>query len=551
MILCCLNYLLLFFYIKMCGIFTFFAESTISDEMKKQLYKSAMKCKHRGPDNTHELWLDYMYLIFHRLIINDETELGDQPMVHPRDENIILLCNGEIYNCSELAKTYGISTKSHSDCEIILHMYKLFGIEKTISYLDGEFAFILIDRNIDTIYAGRDPIGVRPLYIGSNTDSGTIGVSSEMKSLNDLFINIKQVSPGTFVTIDLQTWNDKVNETVYYHYNYPIISEKDYYKPIRSLLTKAVEKRLMSDKPIGCLLSGGLDSSLIAGILSKYYEPHNLHTFSIGLPGSEDLKYAKMVADYLETTHHEYVVSEEEMLSAIKEVIILIESYDTTTIRASVPMHLMAKRIKSETDITVLLSGEGADEASGSYLYFRKAPSDQARQEEILRLMKDLSYYDVLRADKTISGAGLELRVPFLDKDFLAYYLSIPPNVKHTDTNKIEKHVLRSAFSLEKLIPDAVLWRRKEAFSDGVSSQNKSWFSIIQDSLEGYITDKDLEDASIRFKFNTPRTKEEYYYRDIYNKEYPKRGKDIPYFWMPKWSDTTDPSARTLDIYKL
>lgn len=534
----------------MCGIFAFINNASIPEQWKKKLYKSAMKCKHRGPDNTHELWLDHMYLVFHRLVVNDDSEVADQPMVHPEDSNLILLCNGEIYNWHELAQEHGIVTKSHSDCEIILHLYKKYGMKKTISSLDGDFAFILVDKSKGLVHVGRDPIGVRPVYIGHDYEKGIVGIASEMKSLNEIFINIKQVDPGTFITVRSPIIVDEIEQIIYYHYDYPLTIKDDYYKPIRELLTIAVEKRLMSDKPIGCLLSGGLDSSLIAGLLSKYYKPHDLHTFSIGLEGSEDLKYAKIVADYLKTTHHEYVVTEVEMLNAIRDVIILIESYDTTTIRASVPMYLMAKRIKSETNITVLFSGEGADEASGSYLYFRNAPTDQERQDEILRLMEDLSYFDVLRADKTISGAGLELRVPFLDKEFLAYYLSIPSNLKRTDESTIEKHALRLAFGLEKLIPDVVLWRRKEAFSDGVSSQKRSWFSIIQESLNEYISDDDMKEASSHFKFNTPRTKEEYYYRDVYDKVYPNREKDIPYFWMPKWTNATDPSARTLDVYK-
>tara|TARA_B110000908_G_C10267723_1_gene466208 strand:- start:699 stop:2300 length:1602 start_codon:yes stop_codon:yes gene_type:complete len=532
----------------MCGIFAFINNRSISTNLKKQLYKSAMKCKHRGPDNTHEMLIDKIYLVFHRLIINDTSTSGDQPMTHPNDRDIILLCNGEIFNSHELKKHYDIKTQSDSDCEIILHLYKLFGMKKTISSLDGDFAFILIDRTESVVYVGRDPIGVRPVYIGMSNNN--IGIASEVKSLSEMFIDIKQIDPGTFTTINFSIPLNEMLETTYYNYEYPIKFETDYYPLIRNLLTTAVEKRLMSDRPIGCLLSGGFDSSLIAGLLSKYYKPYELHTFSIGLAGSEDLKYAKIVADHLNTIHHEYVVSEEEMLDAIANVIILIESYDTTTVRASVPMYLMARRIKKETDITVLFSGEGADEASGSYLYFRNAPDDYKRQEEIIRLMKDLSYFDVLRADKTISGAGLELRVPFLDKDFLAHYLAIPPNLKRTDSSRIEKHLLRSAFSLEKIIPNSVLWRRKEAFSDGVSSEKKSWFSIIQDHVEEIVLNDKMESASERFTFNTPRTKEEYYYRDIYDRVYPGRDKDIPYFWMPTWTKATDPSARTLDVYK-
>lgn len=526
----------------MCGIFGYIYGGT---NCEKNLLENVRRCQHRGPDNTHYMMVSTIFLAFHRLVINDTSSLGNQPMVHPEDKNLVLLCNGEIYNWKELAKEHEITTRSNSDCEIILHLYKKIGIDATIRALDGVFAFILVDENTKQVYVGRDPIGVRPIYIGTNsTLSRDIGIASEMKCLVGLNDDIHQLQPGSYCHIDN---NLCLHYHSYYSYVYPPTDVNE--EKLRSLLVDAVRKRLLTDRPFGCLLSGGLDSSLVAGILVRYLGVKNLHTFSIGLEGSEDLKYAQIVADYLGTIHHEYIVTEDMMLDAIDDVIALIESYDTTTVRASVPMYLLAKHIKETTDITVLFSGEGADEASGSYLYFRNAPTDNARQHEIIRLMKDLHYFDVLRSDKSISGAGLELRVPFLDKTFLSYYLGLPPSCKAITSERMEKYLLRSAFEADKLLPEAVQWRRKEAFSDGVSTQSRSWYSIIQEHVDGIISDEEMGGVEQRYTTNPPQFKEALYYRNIFEKHYPGRCSTIPYYWMPKWSKSTDPSARTLDDY--
>ena len=529
----------------MCGIFAYIYEDGC---VSPDVIDSAMCCQHRGPDNTHQMTVNNnIFLVFHRLIINDKSSLGNQPMLHPEDDNLILLCNGEIYNWKELASSYGITTHSTSDCEIILHLYKKLGMLETISLLDGDFAFILVDKSSNVIYAGRDPIGVRPLYIATSDDHGDrscIGIASEMKSLSDLCKKVWQVKPGGFYVI-------KDSHHLEYHHYYSYVYPPTTYneETLRELLINSVRKRLLTERPFGCLLSGGLDSSLVAAILVHHLGIKDLHTFSIGLEGSEDLKYAREVADYLGTIHQEYVVSEEEMLNAIPEVIYMIESYDTTTVRASTPMYLLAKYIKETTDITVLFSGEGSDEASGSYLYFKNAPSDEDRQHEIIRLMEDLHYFDVLRSDKSISGAGLELRVPFLDKKFLAYYLGLPSSSKAISSDRMEKHLLRSAFERDRMLPTSVLWRRKEAFSDGVSSQKRSWYGIIQEHVSNLVTDADMAEAETLYNSNPPKFKEALYYRNVYEQYYPGRSAAIPYYWMPKWSNSIDPSARTLEHY--
>jgi asparagine synthase (glutamine-hydrolysing) len=319
----------------------------------------------------------------------------------------------------------------------------------------------------------------------------------------------------------------------------------------------------MSDRPIGCLLSGGLDSSLITSIVSRLYRElghtDKLRTFSVGLEGSTDLRYARMVADYLDTNHTELILTEEDMLAAIPEVIKMTETYDTTTVRASTPMYLLCKHIKETTDITVLFSGEGSDEASGSYLYFHNAPSVDEFHKETMRLLKDLSYFDVLRCDKSTAGAGLEVRVPFLDRDFLDFYMSIPPRMKIPSYSYIEKYLLRKAFDTEEdkyglyytkgYLPYDVLWRQKEGMSDGVSSKTRGWFQVIQEHVQKL--DSEGLIPSVNYTHNPPLIKESEWYRQIYNQLYPGCDELIPYYWLPRWcGDVKDPSARVLKVYK-
>ena len=417
-----------------------------------------------------------------------------------------------------------------------------------------------INQNLKKkVFIGRDPIGIRSLYIG-NDKTNSIVLGSECKTLSTICKYVQPFHPGKYLTIDYDMsvnnsiWLydiDTLNYTTYYDYVYPIthFNNKDILNNIAHTLNKAIEKRMISDRPIGCLLSGGLDSSLITALVAKQFNKNELCTFSIGFEGSEDLKYAKIVADYLNTKHHEYIVTEQMMIQALEEVIKGVETYDITTIRASVPMYLLSKYIKNNTDITVLFSGEGSDEASGSYMYFHNAPDVDSFNNETIRLLKDLQYFDVLRSDKSTACNGLEVRVPFLDKEFLQYYMQIDPHLK-IPNGKIEKYLLRKAFD-NGLLPDEILWRSKEAFSDGVSSKKKSWFTILQEHIDSEISDEEFEKRRIKYPHNTPTIKEALYYREIFHKHFPNNDNIIPYYWLPKWNgNIKDPSARVLKVYK-
>ena len=530
----------------MCGIFAYLSKEKISDKSKIDITKIAMLSRIRGPDNTVSRMVDdYKYLVFHRLCINDLSEAGNQPLNHPEDLNLTLICNGEIYNYRELIRENNFSPNSSSDCEVILHMYKKYGIEQTVKSLDGVFAFVLIDNSVNKVFMARDPLGVRAMYIG--IDKNATVISSELKSVRGLASNISQFRPGCYYELDEGVYHK------YYTYDYPIsdvTDESQILKTIKLKLEKAVEKRLLSDRPIGCLLSGGLDSSLITALVARHYPRGHLKTFSVGMEGSVDLKYAKMVADFLGTEHHEVILTEEQMLAGIRDDIKQIETYDTTTIRASTPMFLLSKYIKKNTKATVIFSGEGSDEASGSYMYFKNAPNEEEFQTECIRLMKDLCYYDNLRCDKSTAGAGLEVRVPFLDKDFLQYYMSIKPKMKMPNSYHIEKYLLRKAFDDDNLLPKEVLWRVKEAMSDGVSSQKRGWFEVIQEMVNNEITDDEFETIKAKYSWNPPQLKESAYFREIFNEFYGGFEKTIPYYWLPKWNgDVVKPSARILDCY--
>ena len=530
----------------MCGIFAFFNNKPINQTLYKTLTLNGMKIQYRGPDNTTNTLIDDdKLLIFHRLCINDLSEAGNQPLYHPNNSNILLICNGEIFNYKELCLQNNFKMNSSSDCEVILHMYLKFGIEKTLQSLDGAFALVLIDNDTNKIYFGRDPIGVRSMYIGYNKNK-TLGIASELKSLHDICENINQFNPGCYMEL-----NERVYHR-YYNYVYPTIKDNNLNSIMNNIklkLESAVSKRMLSERPIGCLLSGGLDSSLITALVSKIY-PGKIKTFSVGLEGSVDIVNARKVADFIGTEHHELILTENDMLNAIKEDIETIETYDTTTIRASTPMYLLCKYIKKNTDITVIFSGEGSDEASGSYMYFHNAPDKDSFNNECVRLLKDLSYYDVLRADKSTASCGLEIRTPFLDKDFLQYYMSIDPEFKTPKKFGVEKFLLRKSFEDSKILPSEILWRKKEGMSDGVSTQKRGWYEIIQEYVNRNMTDDEFNKLKDKYKFNTPRFKESMFFREIFNNKYPGRDDTIPYYWIPKWSgDISEPSARVLTCY--
>ena len=549
----------------MCGIFSY-----ISRSQHKKPYDNVItnfnKIKNRGPDNTQYKIINNVFLGFHRLSINDVTSAGNQPMKY---KDYYLICNGEIFNHLDIKYKYGFKTNSNSDCEIILHLYdylvnhennmnnKSNVIRQLCNELDAEFSFILYDTKLDVIYVARDPYGVRPLFIGrtNNYNSECIDnedyiFSSELKGLTDLVENAEQFPPGYYLILENNKDNDKIlsikekyHEIIIYktfNINDDIILEN-----LNKTFRKAVYKRMMSDKEICSLLSGGLDSSLVASIVSEKLGPNRLKTFAIGIEGSPDLKYAQMVAEHIQSVHHSIELTEKQFLDAIEEVIYAIESYDTTTVRASVGNYLVSKYIKENTNCKVVFNGDYADEVCGGYKYFKKATDPEQFHDECVRLVNDIHYYDCLRSDRSISNNGLEARVPFADKTFVNYYLSINPELRMSN-NKIEKCLLRKAFSKDNLLPDSVLWRQKEAFSDGVTNETRSWHKIIQEFVDTQISDEYFENNKNKYIHNTPILKESFYYREIFEKYYPGKSNVIPYFWMPLWcEETNDPSARS------
>lgn len=553
----------------MCGIFAYIYKVK-SDEDKKGYYKNSLiedfnKIRKRGPDNSEYRLENNVFLGFHRLAINDISHVGNQPMVL---NDYYLICNGEIFNHEKIIEEYNFKTNSKSDCEVILHLYNYLinkiGKENENTYndvmnilcnkLDGEFAFVLYDTKRNNVYVVRDPYGVRPLFIG-NTDNGDYVFSSELKGLHNLVKDVKQFEPGTFMIIDnsapelkLEFFKNKYHNITYYNNinNIDNINTQNILKDLNSCFREAVYKRMMSDKEICSLLSGGLDSSLVASIVSEKLGPHQLKTFAIGIKGSPDLKYAQMVADHIKSVHHSVELTENEFLDVIEEVIIAIESYDTTTVRASVGNYLVSKYIRNNTDCKVIFNGDYADEVCGGYKYFKKSNNGNDFHNECVRLVNDIHFFDCLRSDRSISNNGLEARVPFSDKDFVNFYLSINPRHRMS-YDKIEKYMLRKAFEKDNLLPEEVLWRFKEAFSDGVTVETRSWHQIIQEFVDTKITDEYFEQNKNKYTYNTPVLKESFYYREIFEKHYKGRGNVIPYFWMPKWcGDMTDPSAREI-----
>jgi len=528
----------------MCGIFLYKGVKQNWDS----LYYDINRISYRGPDNTtHEMVGNNVFIAFHRLAIMGITELGNQPMRHPDDDSLTLICNGEIYNYKALAEKYDFNLVTGSDCEIILFMFKQFGIEKTVNELDGVFMFAIHNANTDQIFAGRDPMGVRPGFMGK--DGEEIMIASEAKPMVNQCSEIFPFKPGTWWCSDTpDTFNS------YFQYNDVQImehTEEDICTQIQVLLEDAVKKRLMAEREIGCLLSGGLDSSLITSLVSKYYNGPKLNTFSIGLPDSIDLEHAQHVADYLDTAHHQIEVTESEFLDAIELVIYNIESYDTTTVRASVGNYLVSKFITENSDCKVIFNGDGADEVCCGYVYLKNAPTPEALQMESEKLVEEIHFFDVLRSDRSISSNGLEARTPFLDKTFVKYYLTIPAELKiFNNGNGLEKYLLRKAFDHQNILPDQVLWRRKCAFSDGVSSQSKSWHHIIQSYVDQIISDDEFNRKRIIYKHCMPQLKESYYYRKVFHNHFGDRAELIPHFWMPKWTNTIDPSARELTGYK-
>jgi asparagine synthase (glutamine-hydrolysing) len=534
----------------MCGIFAVLSSNIKGDgDFEKQNFH---KGKNRGPENSVFKKINDKTLFgFHRLAINGYANPeSEQPI---ELEDCVLICNGEIYNWNYLHRTLNIPTKTGSDCESIIHLYKKFGIAYTLNMLDGVFAFLLFDKIKNKIYVARDPYGVRPLFCSynkANEEHFYYVFSSELKMMTHMITDHvysgKQFTPGSYMEINMNN-----GEQLSKQYFLSVCSEipgyhltEYYHECIRNSLIAAVNKRVKNtDREVACLLSGGLDSSLITALVAKALpDPSNLKTWSIGMIGSEDLRYAEMVAEHIGTDHHSIILSKQEFLDAIPEVIYTIESYDTTTVRASVGNWLISKYIRENSDAKVVFNGDGSDEVTGGYMYFHLAENALEFDQECKRLLKDICYFDVLRSDRSISSHGLEARTPFLDKNFVHMYLSIPAEVRFIEMKgtKIEKYLLRDAFDKTNLLPHNVLWRTKEAFSDGVSTQQESWFETIQNFAKEKYKDMNMDGP----------TAEKYWYRELFNQYYPNCKEVIPYMWMPKFVDATDASARTLDIYK-
>jgi asparagine synthase (glutamine-hydrolysing) len=551
----------------MCGINGYFSARGASDSDGLDygaLFESTNKIQYRGPDQTEVVISQdeyYSYFLgFHRLnIIGDED--GRQPFIQ---KGCILMCNGEIYNYKQLIEQYELDVKTTSDCEVILHLYKRLGIQETIKVLDGVFAFCLYDTTTNDIHLGRDVYGVRPLfYCISVCDLQFVfQFASEMKSIIHIKntheypafsdeLDIKHVPPSSYITVSSTGTN------VYTYHNIlqttpsiDCINQEFMYSQLRLLLRNAVIKRLHANRPIGFMLSGGLDSTLVLSIAADYYfggecktPPDKIHVFSIGNGAeSPDLKYAAYCMEFLNDRwgadkfdFHVVPFDTESMFKQLPDLIYCLETYDTTTIRASSPMWVLSEYIYKNTDVRVIMSGEGSDELLGGYLYFHYAPTDKEWYDETKRLLSELYLYDVLRSDRSTASNGLEVRVPFLDINFTKWVLSLPTAMLRAQSHNVEKYTLRKAFDSVDWVDKRVLWRQKEAFSDavGMSYQNR-----IKQFVDAYYYTND-----------SVATKERMYYKELYNSwflcECPTNQ-----LWLPRWVDVGDePSATVLDIH--
>lgn len=551
----------------MCGIACIFNIRKQTPELRKKALTMAKKIRHRGPDWSGIYCGGSAILAHERLSIVD-PQSGGQPLYSP-DRKLILAVNGEIYNHQKLRQQYAeqYQFQTGSDCEVILALYQEKGIH-FLEELNGIFAFALYDETRDEFLIARDPIGVIPLYIGYDED-GTLYCASELKSLEGFCQRYEPFLPGHYYSSKekkMVRWYKRDWQT-----QSPQPSAKESHTCLREGLEEAVRRQLMSDVPYGVLLSGGLDSSIISAIAKKYASKRienesktaawypQLHSFAVGLEGAPDLIKAREVADYIGTIHHEIHYTLQEGLDALRDVIYYIETYDVTTVRASTPMYLLARVIKS-MGIKMVLSGEGADEIFGGYLYFHKAPSAEEFHKETIRKLSKLHLYDCLRANKSLAAWGVEGRVPFLDKEFLDVAMNLDPAEKMCPGTVIEKRVLRESFS--DLLPESVAWRQKEQFSDGVGY---SWIDKLKEYTSQAVSDEQMEHAAERFPINPPRNKEEYYYRTIFEEHFPSQSAaltvpSVPSVacstaealaWDASFKNQNDPSGRAVkDVHE-
>jgi len=514
--------------------------------------ESLEKLRPRGPDSQRCLIDGKCFIGFTRLAIMDLSKSATQPFkIMKENKAIYSITNGEIYNYKNLRDMYNIKMQTECDCEVIAPLYEKIGFENMLKELDAEFATIIVDNLSNKVYAGRDRFGVRSLFYGYSTSKKIIGFASEAKALHDIMEVILPIIPNMYYEIDLNDdFSDTLKKYEYYNVDNIKICEKvkNHEENINDLLTSAVKKRIVSDRPIGFLLSGGLDSSLIVSIASTFIDIDKIVCFTIGIEGSPDVEAAKRVVEYLGIKNHHIVnFTIEDGLNALEEVIKVTETYDTTTVRASTPQYLLASYIKEKTDIRVVLSGEGSDEIYGGYRYFRDAPSFHEFDKERRRLITDLYMFDNLRTDRTVASNGIEVRAPFLDFEHVNYLMSVNSELLMSSKSCIEKKLLRDSF--KGYLPTDVLYRSKEAFSDAVSSKDINWYKSVGNKAESLITDDEFKTEE--YEHNQPMTKEALYYRRIFDKIYPGRDKLIEYYWLPKFQKEIvhDPSATILDCY--
>ena len=546
----------------MCGIVSIFNIQQQTSELRQKALRMSQKIRHRGPDWSGIYCGKTAILAHERLSIVD-PESGKQPLFSV-DGKQILAVNGEIYNHKDIRKQYEgkYEFQTGSDCEVILALYRDKGID-FLEDISGIFAFALYDEENDSFLIARDQIGVIPLYIGYDSD-GKVYVASELKALEGQCERYEPFLPGHYY------WSKDPGMKRWYKrdwFDYDAVKDNPASsEDIRQALRNAVKKQMMSDVPYGVLLSGGLDSSVISAITQSYSERRiednsqtkawwpRLHSFAVGLKGAPDLEKARMVADHIGTVHHEINYTIQEGLDAIRDVIYFIETYDVTTVRASTPMYLLARVIKS-MGIKMVLSGEGADEIFGGYLYFHKAPSAEEFHKETVRKLSKLYLYDCLRANKSLAAWGVEGRVPFLDKEFLDVAMRTNPAAKMCPGKTMEKRIVREAFS--DMLPEEIVWRQKEQFSDGVGY---SWIDTLKKMTEELVTDEQMAHAAERFPINTPMCKEEYYYRSIFEEHFPSESaaRSVPHEasvacstaialeWDEAWKNMNEPSGRAV-----
>jgi asparagine synthase (glutamine-hydrolysing) len=550
----------------MCGIWAFIGDA--SSINSQAAFRSFLSLRSRGPDASRlEIKKDFT-IGFHRLAIHDTSVNGQQPFVlHHGNDTYYLICNGEIYNAQELIENFNLSVQSSSDCAIILPLFKVLGFSFTQlnQKLHGEYSMVIVKESSVSeleFFVSTDPLSVRPLFMCTSEDKSHIAFSSIMHGLSHLKGEITRVQQsvriiGAYeegkITYNQERYNVNLSNIS------PTIHEEtiSLYETIVSTLERCVERRLSSDVPLGCLLSGGLDSSLIAAIAARKLgkKGQKLRTFSIGMEGSKDVHYAVKVAEHIGSIHTNVTFTPEEGIQAITDVIQATETYDITTIRASVGQYLLAKWIKENTDVRVLLNGDGADECQMGYLYFYMAPSDHEAQQESCRLIDEIHLYDGLRVDRCISVHGLEARVPFLDREFVDLYKSICPSLKRPNDERIEKHLIRKSFDVIStyeninILPNDVLYRKKEAFSDGVSNKNKTWYKYLKEHFDKEISDGNY--TNNEWSYLPPVTKEAYYYRYIFECLLPSRcSRVLPHYWLPSWcGEVNEPSATILPCY--